>query len=77
LILTPVALPSVQLLVVAAFVKSLDGPQIGTEEHTQLPRLKAFADELPGMLAQASELSAATAAASKIRSLSSHDRSPC
>jgi hypothetical protein len=60
LILIPVALASVHLLAVAALVKPLRGEPIGPRERMLLPRLKASAEELPGLRAQASELSAAT-----------------
>jgi hypothetical protein len=60
LILRPVALESVHLLVVAALVKPLRGEPIGPGECMLLPRLKASAEELPGLRAQASELSAAS-----------------
>jgi hypothetical protein len=59
LIWIPVALASVHLLVVAAFVKPLRGEPIGPRERMLLPRLKASAEELPALRAQASELSAA------------------
>jgi hypothetical protein len=59
LILMPVALASVHLLVVAGLVKPLRGEPVGPGERMLFPRLKASAEELPGLRAQASELSAA------------------
>jgi hypothetical protein len=59
LFMMPAALASGRLLVVTALAEPPRGEPIGPEERMLLCRPKAYAEELPGLRAQASELSAA------------------